>query len=131
MDRQIGQAGENGGQFGDGGAVSFHLGIGLLERHRCAHRKGTGAGEFSGQVSGQCHDALTVDHPGEFRFTLDIDHALGADVRPSRDADGTAERVIAELMDGEAIDLPYDLAVEIDHQRAFLDLILDPVFGQV
>ena len=68
---------------------------------------------------------------GQFRFPLHIDHAFGADIGACGDAGGTAECIVAEFMDGEAVHLADDLAVEIDHQGALFDFVLDPMFGQI
>jgi len=72
-----------------------------------------------------------VDVAGELRFALDVDNALGADERARRDARGTAECIVAELMDGQTVDLADHLAVEVDDQGAFPDFVLDPVLGEV
>jgi hypothetical protein len=120
MDRQIGEAGENGGKLSHHSAIAFYFGIGLFERRRGAHGEEMGAGTFSGEISGQRHDAFVVDRPGQFRFSLNIDDAFSADIRASCDARGTPERIVTELMGREALDLADDVAVQIHHRAPSL-----------
>ena len=63
----------------------------------------------------------------ELDLALNIDHALGADIGAGGDPGGTAEGIVAQLIDGQPVDLTDDLALQIYHQSPFADFILDPL----
>ncbi len=89
------------------------------------------AGELAREKSAERHDPFAVYGAGELRFALNVDDALGADEGPRGDSGRAAEGVVADLVDGEAVDLSDDLVVKTHHQGAFADLVLNPFFRQV
>src|SRR3990172_6032566 len=89
------------------------------------------SGKLAGEVSRKRHHPLAMDVACEFRFALNVDHPFGADGGACGNPRWAAEGVIAELMYGEPIDLAHDFLVQIHHQGAFSDLVLDPLLRQI
>src|SRR5205807_3176555 len=74
---------------------------------------------------------LAVDAAGHLGFALDVDDAAAADVGTRRNPARRPERIVPELQDGQAVDLPGHRPLRIDEDLAlgdhFPDLLLEQV----
>src|SRR5581483_11397334 len=72
-----------------------------------------------------------VDRAGELDLALDALDAVVADRGAGAHPHGPAEGVVAEIDDREAVDAPDAAAVGLDHERAALDHLLQPLLEEI
>ena len=120
-DGQVADGGEEGAQFGHRGGVAFDLGVGLLEAEAGGEAERQGVGEAGGEEGGQRHDALGVEGAGQAGFFLDVDDFAFAEAHGGGDANGVGEAAVAEIDDGQPVDLADPLAAGFDVQVAAQD----------
>ena len=70
------------------------------------------------------HGALLLDGAAERNITLQIDDPAPADRSARGNAAWRAKGVVAEIADSEGVDLTKCTACHIDHDRAFVDLLV-------
>ena len=122
-----GDLGEQRDDLRDGRRVAVDAGVGLLEGQARGQRQRAEVGVAAAQVAADDQDALVVDAARELRLALDVDDAGAARRRRRRDAGRLAERVVAQVVDGQAVDLAHRAPGGRDQQRALLEHRLQPL----
>ena len=120
-DGDLGEGGDQDVELGRTGAVALDAAVRLLEADAGGERQRPVATVDVAQVAADDEHGLVVRPARELGLSFDVDQALRPQSHGGGHARGPAEGVIAQVDDGQAVDLPDLAALHIDEQRAFLD----------
>ena len=123
LNRQAGQRGKHGVQFGGGSGIAVDLAVRLLEHQGGGHRQRGVLRVFRRQERRQNQYAFRVNGTAQFDFALDIQHVALADARQAGDAAGTSERRLTVFVHRQPVDLPDNRTVRVNHDCAAADLL--------
>ena len=124
-DRHVRQRREQRVQLRRGGRVAVDVSIELLERQAGVEQRSAVLAEPVREEAAEDEEALVVDAPGHLALALHHHHAAATSGGNAGHARGAAERDIAEVVDGEGVDLPDARALGGDSDRSVLHRLQD------
>ena len=111
--------------------VPLNLLIELVEREAGGEEERFGPGEGAAQVAREDQESFVVDPAGHVGLSLDVDHTFGAEIGAAHDADGTAECLVADLNQADAVNLTHLRSRGLEREDSPFDQVQDFGVGTV
>ncbi len=124
---EAGNGGDQGGELGDRGRVALDAAVGLLEDQCGGKRQRPLLRPAVAEQRTDDEYRLGMDPAAEVHLALDIEHLAAAEARGGGDPRRQAEAVLAEGVDGQAVDLAHSVAIGRDQGALAEDLLPGPL----